>query len=149
MSPIYDLALVVCTIGGVAISGYGESDAVAFEWDADLVEVTKTADGRPLYSRNNDRGCVCTITLSQTSRAYALLSGLLEAQHGDNSGLAPNVIVPLPFFLLDPVTGDNVTSETAVFLNRPAPSKGKTVGEVQFRVHLPSPKTVYGAANIL
>lgn len=145
----YDLKLVVCTIAGIAISGYGESDAIQFEWSSDLVEPTVSADGVYIYSRTNDRGLTATITVHQKSAAYPLLAGLLEGQHGDNLGIAPPVIVPYPFALVDPSNGDTITSLDTVFLNRPAPSKGKTIGEVQFRVHLPSPKVVYGPLNVV
>jgi hypothetical protein len=83
----------------------------------------------------------------QTSYAYALLAGLLETQHGDTLGIHPPVILPLGFMLLDVATGDSFSSVDCVFLNRPAPAKNKTVGTVQFKLHLPSPKAVYGVAN--
>lgn len=148
MARSYDLKLVVCTVGGVPISGYGEDDALEFEWASDLVEKTKSADGKVTYSRLNDRECVCTITLMATSKAIPLLQALLETQHGDNLGIAPPIIVPMPFLMTDPSTGDNVVGE-CVFENRPAPSKSRTVGEVEFRVSLPSPKWTLGVANLI
>lgn len=149
MAKTYDLKSVVCTVGGVGINGYGETDAIGFEWDEEIVSRTVTADGQTIYSRNNNRGLMATITLSQKSRAYTLLSGLLEAQHGDNLGIAPPFIPPLPFFLVDPSNGDTISSGECVFVTRPASDKGKTVGEVQFQLHMPSPKVTNGLANLI
>lgn len=149
MAAAYDLKLVVCTIGGVAISGYGENDAISFEWDENIVTKTVTADGKVQFSRNNNRGLTATITVSQLSRSYALLASMLEAQHGENTGVVPPAILPLPFYLHDPSNGDTITSQDTVFVTRPAPSKGKTVGEVQFEVCLPDPRNVHGPLNAL
>jgi hypothetical protein len=149
MAQVYDLTNVVCTVGGATVSGYGEDDAIEVEWDADIASYKTTADGRTIYSRLNQRGCVITITLMQTSRARLILEGLLETQHGDNVGIGPPLIAPLPFYLLDPATGEQLTSSDAVFLNRPAASKGKEVGEVEFRIHLPSPKRLPPVANVI
>ena len=149
MAKTYDLKGVICTVGGTGINGYGETDAVSVEWDEEIVSRTVTADGQIIYSRNNNRGMMVTITLSQKSRAYTLLSVLLEGQHGDNLGIAPPGILPLPFFLVDPSNGDSISSGECVFVSRPAPSKGKTVGEVSFQLHLPSPKVTNGVANLI
>lgn len=149
MAKSYDLKLVICTVGGVAISGYGESDALGVEWASDIVAPTVTADGDYIYSRNNDRGCTITITLTQKSRAHTLLFGLLELQHGDNAGIHPPGILPLAFYLLDPSTGESIASADCVFLTRPAPSKGKTIGEVVYKVHLPNPKVTPAVANVI
>lgn len=149
MAKTYDLKKVVCTVNGIPISGYGETDAVGLEWAQDIITPTVTADGGYTYSRNNDRGCTVTITLMQTSQAYPLLVGILEAQHGDTLGIHPPLIVPTAFMLVDPSNGDTVASGECVILNRPAPAKGKTVGEVQFRMHLPNPRVTYGVANLI
>jgi hypothetical protein len=147
MARSYDLKLVICSIGGVPLSGFGEDGGITPEWSADLAETKKTADGHVIYSRTNDRECIVTVTLMQTSQAIPLLQAMLEAQHGDNLGIAPPVMIPVPFYLYDLSTGDLLTGD-CVFLNRPAPAKEKTVGEVEFRVSLPSPKWAAGAANV-
>lgn len=149
MARTYDLKNVVCTVGGVPISGYGETDALTFEWVSEAVESMATADGQPVYSRLNDRRLNVTITLSQKSRAVSLLWGMLEAQHGELLPVAPPQILPLPFMMIDPATGDQVGSFETVFMTRPAPSKGRTVGEVEFRVQLPNPAISVGLANLI
>lgn len=145
----YDLKQVIITIAGITLSGFGESDAISFEWDGDLVEKTTTADGRTLYSRTNLKGCTATMVLSQQSRAIPLLMGLLETQHGVSIGIAPPVLPPQPFAMIDPSTGDGFFSLNSVFMNMPAPSKGKTVGEVEFRLHLEQANASLGSANLI
>lgn len=149
MARTYDLKLVICTIGSVAISGYGETDAIGIEWDEEIVTDTVTADGDHIYSRNNNRGMTVTITLSQKSRAHGLLAGLLETQHGELLGVAPPVILPLPFTLIDGSTGETIFSADTVFASRPASSKNKTVGEVQYVLKLPRPKVTPAVANVI
>lgn len=148
MARVYDLKRVICTVSGVNVGGYGESDALSFEWSEEITSRKSTADGQIVHSRNNNRECIVTITLMQTSRAIPLLLGLLETQHGDNLGIAPPVVVPMAFQMLDPSTGDELAG-TAIFVNRPAPSKSKDVGEVEFMLSIDSPRYVLGAANLL
>jgi len=149
MAKYYDLKNVICTIGATALGGYGDSDAISTEWDSDIAEAKKMADGGTVYSRLNDRGMMVTFTLSQHSRAYFQMAVMLEAQHGDNSGIPVPLIAPLPFFLTDISNGDTITSIDCVFMSRPAPSKNKTAGDVTFKVHLPSPKVINGARNVV
>lgn len=148
MARSYDLKLVTCVIGGVAINNYGEDDAIAFEWVGDLATSKVSGDGIPTYSRANDRRLKVTITLMATSKAIPLLMGLIETQHGDNLGLPPPLLVGAPFQMVDPVLGDDVSGE-AVLVGRPAPSKSKEVPEVEFRLEIPQPKYVMGALNLL
>lgn len=144
----YDLKNVVCTVSGVPISGYGETDAVGLEWSSELVEAKPTADGQYVYSRLNDRGLTVTITISQKSLAYPILWGLIETQHGDNLGIHPPIILPLPFALIDPSNGETIMG-VGVMLARPAPSKGKTIGDVQFKLHIGNPVVTPAVANVV
>lgn len=148
MAKTYDLSAVVCTVGSVGISGYGENDAVGFEWDEEIVTHTPTADGDQVYSRNNNRGLTVSVTVHQKSRAHLLLWGLIEAQHGDNLGVHPTVITPLTFYLLDPSNGETIAGE-CVMMARPAPSKGKTIGEVVYKLHMPNPKVTGAVLNVI
>lgn len=148
MAKYYDLKNVVCTIGATAVGGFGDSDAISVEWDSDLTEAKKMADGGTVYSRLNDRGMMVTFTLSQHSRAYPQLAAMLELQHGDNSGIPVPILAALPFFLTDISNGDSISSTDCVFMSRPAASKNKTAGDVTFKVHLPNPKIINGARNL-
>jgi len=149
MAKTYDLKNVVLIVGPSRVEGFGETDAIGFEWNSDIVTPTVTADGQYIYSRNNDRGLMVTLTISQKSSAYLFLAFFLEAQHGDNLGIHPPVIIPLGFAMIDPSTGESITSFDCVFISRPAPSKNKLIGEVQFKLHLPNPKVTPALANII
>lgn len=149
MARTYDLKNVICSVGGVFLNGYGEDDALTFEWDSPIVATSKMADGGTVYSRNNDRGLTVTVTLMQTSRAHKDLYALIEAQHGDNAGIHPPVIASTPFSMVDPATGETVFSEDCVITDRPASNKGKTVGTVVYKFHLPNPKVGPAAANLI
>ena len=148
MARVYDLKTVICTVAGVPVNGYGETDAIGAEWASELTSRKKCADGPVVHSRTNDRELIVTLTLMQTSKAIPLLMGLLEAQHGDNLGIAPPILLPYPFMMIDPSTGDTIAG-IAVFINRPAPSKGKEIGEVEFMLSLDSPKYNFGVANVI
>lgn len=148
MARSYDLKLVVCTVGGVPINNYGEDDAITFEWTSDLTARKSSADGQSTYSRLNDRELIATITLMATSKAISLLMGAIELQHGDNVGIGLPIIAPLPFVLIDPILGDSVLGD-CVLISRPTPNKAKEVGEIEFRISLPSPKISMGLANFL
>jgi len=144
----YDLKNVVCTVNGAPISGYGETDAVNVEWASEIAEAKATADGQYVYSRLNDRGMTVTLTISQRSLAYPILSGFIEIQHGDNLGIPPPLMVPFAFALIDPSNGESIEG-VAVMMSRPASSKGKTAGEVQFKLHLGNPKVTPAALNVI
>lgn len=147
MARLYDLKSCLCTVGGVAVSGYGEEDAVSFAWASDIVEQYDTVDGGVVYVRTKKTDLVATLTLMQTSPAIPLLRVQLDFQHGPLSGPRPPVIAPMPFYFSDPQLGDFVTGQ-AVFLNRPSTAKGREVGELQFRLSLPSPVHQLGAFNV-
>ena len=142
---LYDLKNVLCTVGGATISGYGEEDALRFEWASDLVVQTVCADGSTVLTRSKDRRLTAILTLMQTSGAIPLLRASLELQHGDSSVPLPTML-PIPFYMLDPTLGDFVTGG-CVFLNRPDFGKRRTVGEIEFRLLLPSPVWQLGSFN--
>lgn len=147
MAKLYDLKVCLLTVGGVAVNGYGEDDAISFEWARDIVETFDTIDGGLVYVRTHKTDVVATITLMATSPALPLLRAQIDLQHGPLKGPAPPVIVPAPFFFSDPALGDFVTGQ-AVFMNRPGTRKGREVGELQFRLSLPAPVMQLGAFNV-
>jgi len=140
MLKTYDFKLVQLVIGGVTITGYGEDGGVSIEPNADVAEATIGADGETTISRTNDRSMVATITVRETSRGYALLSGLLQLQNAEPA------ILPQPFLLLDPISGERVSDEYSAFLGRPTVAKERGASDREFRLHLPSP-SVLGAPN--
>lgn len=126
----YDLKSVYLLVGGYRIGGFGEEGAIAFEYGADLVEPTVSADGQGTVSRSNDDSMTATVTVMETSKSYKDLAALLIAQQ------AQSPITRLEFMMKDEINGDKVSGRYAVFLNRPTPNKGKKVGEREFKLWL-------------
>jgi hypothetical protein len=144
---LYDLKSSVLTVGGILVSGYGEDDAVSFDWSSELVESFETVDGTRVYARTQNRELVATITLMQTSDAVAQLRTALDFQHGGVSGIKPPAIIPQPLWFYASDNGDFV-SGGAVFLNRPNTSRGNTVGELVFRLSIPTPQWQIGGLDL-
>lgn len=143
---LYDLKSTVLTVGGILVSGYGEQDAVSFDWAADLVESFETVDGTRVYARTQNRELLVSITLMQTSGAIAQLRSALDLQHGTVSGIKQPVIAPAPLWFYASDNGDFV-SGGAVFLNRPNTSRGAQVGEVVFRLSIATPQWQIGGLD--
>lgn len=141
----YDLSTVQLVVGGVLVSGYAEDGGIEFENAAPIAEVTTGADGLTVRSRTSNDDLVCRITVSEASRAYNLLAGLMQVQ------AAAPVLTPLPFLLVDPQNGDTVSAPYAIFTERPVPSKGSRVGDRTFVLHLPGAAgtAVFGALNVV
>lgn len=135
----YDLDRVVLMVGTVRVTGFGETDVLAVEAAQDIGQMTETADGQAVFSRNNSRLMYAEITVMETSLAYKLLADLMTTQ----AGLAQ--VAPLIFSMLDQNSGDTLTSQYATFIQRPLQSKGKTAGERVFRISLPNAIHTYGS----
>lgn len=145
----YSLSNVSLTIGTVNVNGFAPDDAFTWSWTADIWNRTTGADGDNLYSRNLERVVSAEISLLGTSRALATLFALLELQAGENTGITPPLLTPLPFMLIDAHTGDFLSAATTIFMSRPAPSRGATLGSAVFGIELPSPKYIPGTLNLL
>ena len=137
----YNLATVVCTVGSVPISNYGEDGGVDIELPASLLESKISADGFVVYEAVNDDRVTVKITVSATSRVAKLLLELATIQMDAVRTGQPMPAVP--FGLFDPATGDRCDSPYAVFIQTPTPSKGKAVGTREFDLELP-----YARSNI-
>jgi hypothetical protein len=135
MKPVktHDLKAVSLSVGGLPITGYGESGAVAFEVMSPIGESKVSADGETVvFSRNNDPRVLARITVMRNSKAYQTLAGLAKAQASQES------ILPLPFAMKNWITGAQVTEEYAVFQDVPMPSQEKEAGEDEFVLLLPN-----------
>ena len=141
----YDLSAVVCTLGPVSIGGYGEEGGLEFEQGAPIGEVTVGATGLATFSRSNNKDMIVTITVMETALSYNLLGQQMKVQEN-----TPFVIVPLPFFMRDFITGEQIAAASAFYLERPTITKGRTVGERAFRVYLPGAATsaLYAPQNL-
>lgn len=142
----YDLSAVVLTIGPVLVGGYAEDGGIEIEWSAPIGEVTVGATGLTTFSRNNNTDAVVTITVMETSATYAALGLQMKTQEN-----TPFVILPLPFFMRDNITGDQFSAATSIYLERPTISKGRIAGERQFKLHLPGAAitALYGVQNLV
>ena len=150
MAHVYNLKNVIASIGPVKLGGYGDDGGLEFEWMEALGEMSVGADGHTVYSFNNNNVLFCTITLKETSSAYTQLAALMQTHLTAIRAGTGNVVARTsPFQMNCPNTGDVVASGVVYFLQRPAQTKAKGVSERVFRIALPKPKTVFGAANIL
>ena len=64
---VYDARKVVTTVGGVFITGYGDSTMVKASKDNDSAEVSTDAQGNPIIAKNGDSLGTIEITLNGTS----------------------------------------------------------------------------------
>lgn len=131
---IYSLAAVQLTVGNFLIGGFGEDGGVEFEWDADIGEITNGATGETVFSANNNFTARVNITVLESSGSYRDLGILLKAQEVAS---AIGFAIPIPFAMLDSISGDNISTPTALFTQRPTQSKARTVGERTFQMVIP------------
>lgn len=144
----YNFGAVKCIVGVVPLANFGADGGVSFEPQSQLVESEVSADGYVVYTANNDERVRATITLSEVSGAIPLLDAMVKAQAGVMFAGGP--IVPLPFLLVDPATGDVVESEYVIFLQEPGLSKSKSIGTREYQIELPYArfKMLPGGKNI-
>lgn len=130
-------------VGGFNISGYGEAGGISFDWEEDSVIPTTGADGEVTYSRSANANVVATITVMNSKKGYRDLASLQKAQDAQfKLGIPLNLMT---FSFVDPMIGDTITSPKARFLNRPNVAKGKTIGEVEFKIHIANPLRTNGS----
>jgi hypothetical protein len=143
----YDLSKVILVVGGVPIGGYGEDGGIEIEPIAPIHEVSVGADGLTVASKTNNTDARASITLSEMSAGYLALAALMKLQE-----LNPlPVLIPLPFLLVDPSNGDQISSAFVIFLDRPTITKNRTAGQRVFTLHLPGAaiSATYGVANVI
>ena len=143
----YDLSKVVLVVGGVPIGGYGQDGGIEIAPLAPIHEVSVGADGLTVASKTNNTDAVATVTLSEMSAGYLALAAIMKIQE-----LNPlPVLVPIPFLLIDPSNGDQVSCAFVIFLDRPTISKGRAAGERVFVLHLPGAAipASYGVLNVI
>lgn len=136
----YDFEQNVITINGLRISDFGEDGGVEYEHPSDDREHVSGADGVTVVSENNDKRLLVTVTVSETGEGHRILSQLRKKQkiQAKSGG-----IQPMPWLHRDPIQGDVVRSQYAIFITPPNPSKARTAGERTYQILLP-----YGAENL-
>lgn len=143
----YNLAAISMLVNGVDISGFADADDVLVLEDmADLSEVNVGADGETVVSMVNNSNVDGTIRLMETSRAYKLLNDQLDLWA---TSMALGVFPPVTVTMIDPFTGDAMSTLQVAFRKRPQMSKGRRAGVREFPITLINPKRVVGAANVI
>jgi len=77
--PAYSLDGVVITAGGRQLSGFGESDALAYEWANDRVDPVDCCDGAVIFNRVLSQRGQVTLTLRYDSPSMRILAALDNA----------------------------------------------------------------------
>lgn len=145
----YNIAGNTVIIGGYDLGGYGEDGGLEYEFAEDIGEMTVGALGDAAFSYNYNDLVFVNVTVMETTRTYRDLYTLLAAQlTALRQGLP---ITPLNYFHQDANNGDLVTSAYAAFIQRPGPTKQRTVSERTFRLALPGAgeSMVLGANNVI
>ena len=129
-------ASVFVTLGGVRLTGWGETDAATFEMAADIMEDSVSADGQVTTSVLNDNRVYVDLTVRETSLAYRRIGEALDDQL---AALRAGLPIPsLEFQMRDTLSGEEIFSDQATFKTRPGPTKARTAGERVFRLLLPN-----------
>lgn len=133
----HDLKQVQLTIDGVPISGFAESGKVTFEFSGDAWTNAVGSAGEVTTSKSNDSRVVATITCRQGGRGHTVLGSKFQEQQRQQGP-----VKTMRFFMLNPVTGEKISDDQAVFQTRPAPSQEVEAGDREFTILLP-----YGEDN--
>ena len=145
----YNIAGNTVILQGYDLGGYGEDGGLEYEFAEDIGEMTVGALGDSVFSFNYNDLMYVNITVLETTKTYRDLFTLMSVQmEALRNGLP---ITPLSYYHADASNGDVVKSAFAVFVQRPAPSKSRTVSERVFRLALPNAgeSLVLGQNNLI
>jgi hypothetical protein len=138
----YDPKKLILTLNGLALVVGGETAMIDFEMASPAASDVVSATGDVTINRSADERMYATITVMETSNAARVLDQLRQAQ------AAQPFILPMPFVLLDPISGDTVSDPEAAFLEIPGPSKASTAGEREFKLVLPHGRNTMRLATL-
>lgn len=88
----YDPAQVICTVGGVLLSGFSDGDSIVARRSEDMYFTRVGTDGGVARARNSNKMGEFEFRLLQTSSVNDLLSALLATDDLSNDG---TVVVPI------------------------------------------------------
>lgn len=88
----YDPKKVICTVGGVPMSGWADGTFISVERDNDSFTKVSGADGIVSRAKSNDRAGAVTLTFAQTSPSNDVLTGFAQADELANAGVKPVLI---------------------------------------------------------
>ncbi len=124
----YNLKNVSVQIGGVALSGFGENDAVSIDAAEEIWTTSVGADGEVVRSKNNNATGTITITCMQTSGVNEICENIrLLDEAADQTGL-----FLLPIIIFDEHRNETISSEQCWLMSHPTRSFGKRVAEREF-----------------
>lgn len=130
----HDLATCYLSIDGFRIHGFGDGEAITFSPSAADVEHSVGEDGEVTVERTNDERLVATVTVRENSIACRRLGEIRAAQRAEAT------ITARPFRWYNEQTGEEVSSEFAVFLDTPEARGGRRVSDRAFQILLPNGK---------
>lgn len=136
----YNLAQVQILVGGLPMEGFGESDAISFEMNADLYESAVGADGEVTRSATNDRSGTITLTLMSTSPANDKLNVFLQRSKGSA------VNDTFEVFVKDLNSADTFIASDAYIQKEPVSSYGRNAAEREWTLYAANVTTFFGGA---
>ncbi len=138
----YDPAQVICTVGGVILSGFSDGDAIIARRAEDMYFTRVGADGGVARARNANKMGEFEFKLLQTSPVNDLLSALLSVDDLTNDGL-----IVIPIGILDG-SGRSLAAATQCWIKTvPEATFGKEVSERMWIFSAADLKIFYGGGN--
>lgn len=125
----------VLTINGVRIGNFTEDGGIGYERGSQARDSLATADGYTTVYRNSDQRLIATIEVMETSASYPFLYELYRTSlEVERDGRRPPSLV---YAHADLISGEEVSSAQAHFLNVPTPNKARAPGARAFMILLP------------
>lgn len=138
----YDPAQVICTVGGVIISGFSDGDAIIARRAEDMYFTRVGADGAVARARNANKMGEFEFKLLQTSEVNDLLSSLFSVNDLTNDGL-----IVIPIGVMDG-SGRSLASATQCWIKSiPEATFGKEVTERVWVFSAADLKIFHGGGN--
>lgn len=119
----YSCEQVIITVGGVIVTGFGESDAVTVKYDNDRYTAKAGCDGEVARAKTADRMGTFEIVLAHTSAANAELTDLFKLNlMGGTDNVVPVTVADL--------SGTGLATASSCWLkSSPDFVRGREVGE--------------------
>lgn len=138
----YDPAQVICTVGGVILSGFSDGDSITARRAEDVYMTRVGTDGGVGRARNANKMGEFEFKLLQTSQVNNLLSALLATDDLTNDGL-----VVIPITVVDG-SGTSLATATQCWIKTiPEGVFGKEVGERVWVFSAADLKMFHGGGN--
>ena len=137
-STVYSADAVTLTLGGLQVeSGRGPDEFLRIEQQEDDFTYTAGIDGEGVFSKQNNRFTLVTITLMQTSAG----NGVLSALHNASKLLGGS---PMPIYVEDRNGTSKLVSSAALIMKTPDETYAKEAGTVDWVVGVHDPERFVG-----